>query len=204
MMRIAIAGGIGAGKSVVSRVLRESGYAVYDSDSEARRIMDTDASIIESIRRQVHAGAVDSDGRIDRKILGDAVFADEEKRLRLNSLVHSAVRDDFRRWCAARQGQPLVFVECAILCESGLSADVDEVWKVTAPDDLRVERVCSRSGLAPDQVRRRIEAQRAERESLDAVARTVLLNDGVAPLLPQIEKALKEAHSCQENVKNCL
>ncbi|MDE6270845.1 MAG: dephospho-CoA kinase, partial [Muribaculaceae bacterium] len=193
MMRIAIAGGIGAGKSVVSRVMRAMGYEVYDSDSEARNLMDRDRGIIEAIRREVHEEAVDGMGRIDRAILGTAVFADEKKRLKLNRVVHSAVREDFRQWCTTRKHLQIVFVECAILCESGLADDVDAVWEVTAPDSLRIERVCVRNSLTPEQVLQRIAAQRAERESMASIERTVLVNDGVTPMLPQIETALNTA-----------
>lgn len=190
MIRIAVAGGIGAGKSVVSRILRIMGYAVYDSDSEARRLMDGSDEIKHFIRTRIHPDAVASDGSIDRALLGAEVFADESKRLLLNSAVHSAVRADFAQWCRERQAEPLVFVECAILCESGLQNDVDRVWEVTAPVNVRVERVCLRNGLRPEDVLRRISAQQAEADAMDAIERVQLLNDGLTPLLPQIENAI--------------
>lgn len=190
MKRIAIVGGIGTGKSVVSRILRAMGYPVYDSDTEARRLMDADSGIKDVIRREIHSGAVTADGRIDRSLLADVVFSDEAKRLRLNEVTHSAVRNDFVEWCAA-QAHPMVFVECAILCESGMIRHVDEIWEVTAPEALRVERVCRRNALKPEQVLRRMAAQSAEYEALRSVERVVIVNDEVSPLLPQIENALK-------------
>lgn len=190
MKRIAIVGGIGTGKSVVSRILRAMGYPVYDSDTEARRLMDADSEIKDVIRNEIHPGAVTDDGCIRRDILAEAVFSDEAKRLRLNEVTHSAVRNDFVKWCYAT-AQPVVFVECAILCESGMIRHVDEIWEVTAPEALRVERVCRRNALKPEQVLRRMAAQSAEYEALRSVERVDIVNDEVSPLLPQIENALK-------------
>lgn len=190
MKRIAVAGGIGAGKSVVSRVLRVMGYAVYDSDSEARRLMDISDSIKSFIRKEIHHDAVTDDGIIDRSLLGEIVFADESSRLMLNSAVHAAVRDDFMRWCGTVHA-PVVFVECAILCESGLLRCVDEVWEVTAPVGLRIERVCRRNSLSRELVLRRIESQKNEAEAMKDVRRKVIINDDITPLLPQIEQAIQ-------------
>ena len=189
MKRIAIVGGIGTGKSVVSRILRAMGYPVYDSDTEARRLMDADSEIKDVIRNEIHSGAVSDAGCIRRDILAEAVFSDEAKRLRLNEVTHSAVRNDFVKWCSAT-AQPVVFVECAILCESGMIRHVDEIWEVTAPEALRVERVCRRNSLAPEQVLRRMAAQNAEYKALRSVERVVIVNDEESPLLPQIENAL--------------
>ncbi|MDE6436166.1 MAG: dephospho-CoA kinase, partial [Muribaculaceae bacterium] len=88
---IAITGGIGSGKSVVSRVLRAMGYPVYDCDSQAKAIMDADAEIHRRLCSEIDAAVV-TDGVIDRKRLAEIVFNDKAKLAVLNAIVHSAVK----------------------------------------------------------------------------------------------------------------
>lgn len=180
---IAVTGGIGSGKSVVCRMLRCMGYAVYDCDSEARRLMDCSDEIKRLIAGEICREAVLPDGSIDRAALADAVFADAMLLERLNDAVHETVRRDLRRWCAGRR---LAFVETAILYQSSLDLMVDEVWDVDAPADIRIRRVMARNGLTPTQVEQRILSQ----DSFDSPRRHQcvrrLINDGYIPLLPQV------------------
>ena len=182
---IAVTGGIGAGKSVVCRILGAMGYEVYDCDSRARALMDASPSIKNVIAGEICPEAVDGD-RIDRRRLSEGVFSDRELLEKLNSAVHGAVRHDIEQW---RLNRRTAFVETAILYQSGLDRMVDEVWEVVAPEDLRIRRVMARSGLMPDEVRCRIESQRIDVTRPHACLRTVV-NDDVLPLLPQIESLL--------------
>ncbi len=181
---IAITGGIGAGKSVVSRALRSMGFEVYDCDSEARRLQDSDPEMRRLIAAEVCADAVGTDGRLDRKTLARCVFADPEKLAALNRIVHGAVAADLsqRIGQAASRGVGLFFVETAILYESGFDRLVNEVWEVTAPEEVRIERVCRRNGLTPEEVKARIAAQNRARHN----HHHIILNDGKTPVLPQI------------------
>ena len=95
---IAIAGGIGCGKSVVSHILSALGYQVYDSDSRAKKLMDNDDAIKQAIARQISPDAITSAGQIDRKHLAAVVFANKEKLQQLNSIVHGAVKRDIAAW----------------------------------------------------------------------------------------------------------
>ncbi|MDE6454240.1 MAG: dephospho-CoA kinase [Muribaculaceae bacterium] len=188
---IGIAGGIGSGKSVVSRMLAGMGYDVYDSDMRAKQIMDGDVEIKRFLAREIHPDCIRPDGAIDRRTVASVVFGDEEKRLKLNSCVHSAVKADLCLWIEAHgAGDAAVFVECAILCESGLVDLTDEIWEVWAPDAVRIERVVRRNGLAEDDVRARIASQAVETAALNAQNPRIIINDGVSPLLPQVEHLL--------------
>lgn len=186
---VAITGGIGAGKSVVSRVLRALGYPVYDSDSRAKALMDSDAAIKERLAVEIAREVICGDA-IDRAALARIVFADSVKLAKLNAIVHEAVRLDIAGW-VRRQSARRVFVETAILYQSGLNRMVDAEWRVTAPEALRIERVMARNGLSADAVRARIESQRFE-PAPDEPGPELheLLNDGATPLLPQIEALL--------------
>ena len=101
--------------------------------------------------------AVGADGRIDRSALSAVVFSDDEALRRLNSIVHAAVRADFRRW-AEETPSEVLFVESAILYQSGLDREVGEVWEVCAPMELRLERVMKRNGFTEQQVLARMSA----------------------------------------------
>lgn len=183
-----ICGGIGSGKSVVCRILRTLGYSVYDTDSEARRIMDTSPRIVEAIGRDVCPAAV-KNGRIDRAVLGQAVFNDKTLLERLNSIVHGAVRADIAEYALAHAGQH-IFIETAIPNSGGLCGIVDDVWQVTAPEGVRIERVMKRNGFDAEHIKARIEAQKADAVPCHERV-TTIVNDNVTPLLPQIFISLR-------------
>lgn len=187
----AITGGIGAGKSIVSRVLTAMGYPVYDCDSRARSLMDMSAEIKHAIALNIGAGVILPDDSIDRRLLAEIVFRNKQMLLTLNSIVHQAVRDDLARWVSDRSSA-LVFVETAILYESGLDRVIDSEWHVTAPTDIRVDRVIARNGLSREHVLARIEAQSGTTPPKSSHNIITLVNDDITPLLPQIEKALFE------------
>lgn len=181
---IAIAGGIGCGKSVVSHILTALGYRVYDSDSRAKTLMDNDNGIKAAIACEISPEAITPSGQIDRKRLGAIVFADKEKLQRLNSIVHGAVKSDIAAWRKRHPVEPL-WVESAIIYESGISEMVDEVWEVTAPEDIRINRVVKRNNLSPQEVKLRIAAQAVTVASPHERVFTIL-NDDEQPLLPQV------------------
>ncbi|MCC8070392.1 MAG: dephospho-CoA kinase [Bacteroidales bacterium] len=185
---IAITGGIGSGKSVVSEVLRVKGYAVYDCDSEAKRLMDSSAEIRRRIASDVDPKAILPDGTIDRCRLSSTVFSDGEALERLNSIVHGAVRADLEKW--SRKQGPLCFVETAILYESGLDKMVDEVWEVKAPEELRIKRVERRSHLTRAQVEARIAAQKNGEVEHPHPCTYSIHNDEIHAMLPQIHNLL--------------
>lgn len=178
---VAVTGGIGAGKSVVCHSLRALGYPVYDCDSEARRLMNSDKAMQARIVAEVTPKALNADGTLCRPAISACVFADTAKLQVLNSIVHGAVRADFLRWADSHGSSPL-FVETAILYESGFDALVSEVWEVTAPAELRIARVERRSGLSREEITRRIAAQSSESRP----SHRIIINDGITPVLSRI------------------
>ena len=188
-MMIGICGGIGSGKSVVSRILRLRGVPVYDCDLEAKRIMDTSEEVLDALNERYGDAVCPQGGPICRSELARRVFGSDEERLWLNGLVHSLVRKDVALWHEALtvQGYQRCFVESAILATSGLAAMCDEVWLVTAPEDVRIARTLARDSISEEAVRSRIRTQREEEKLLDASALPVRIidNSGKLPLLPQ-------------------
>lgn len=185
----AIAGGIGSGKSVVSRAVAAMGYDVYDCDFRARRLMDGEALAAE-IAREFGSEIFDEAGILRRRELAAIVFADAGRLAALNALTHSAVRADLALWAAARSRHRHIFVETAILYQSGLDRMAARVWEVTAPEEIRIARVMERNGLTADEVRARIEAQDSFEPESSHPLTDIIVNDGIRPLLPQIEKLL--------------
>lgn len=187
--RIGISGGIGSGKSVVSRILRILGYPVFDCDSEAKALMDEDEIIKVRLREEICSEVV-ANNVINRARLAEIVFADSEKLQILNAIVHAAVRRRFAEWVSC-QVSTIVFAETAILHSSGMIDDMDEEWRVTAPEQIRIERVMRRNSMTADQVKARIASQQADENPISQpVPQTLIVNDNSTPLLPQIVEAL--------------
>lgn len=186
MKRIAIIGGIGSGKSVVSQILRVMGFPVYDCDSEAKRLMDNSSKIKSKI---VDAFGEESliNGQLNRPYLSTVVFGHPEKLKQLNNIVHPEVHLDFEHWVAECKTSA-VFVETAILFESGMDAFVDEIWMVDTPEDVRVARVVKRNGLPVEQVKARIRSQKIISET--SLPLFKIDNNVKVALLPQVDRLI--------------
>ena len=187
---IGVTGGIGSGKSVVSRLLRMMDVPVYDCDSEARRLMCESVTIREALIEAVGAEVYDAAGSLNRAYLASYMFSNAERVARVNRIVHPVVRADFTVW-AKQSGRPVVAVESAILFEAGMEADVDAVWVVHAAEDVRLQRAVSRDNSNVDAVRRRMQSQLSEQEYVGRADR-VVCNDGSRSLIQQVRRLLSE------------
>lgn len=189
MRIIAITGGIGSGKSVVARLLVAMGYHAYDCDTHAMRLINEDKALRRDIVEIFGSKAYSDDGTYDRAYISERVFNDNKLLDRLNTVVHPVVINDIHSW-ANNLSCDLVFVESALLRQSGLILHVDEVWRVDAPLPVRVERVIQRNALTADAIMRRIQAQQPFMTPFDG--ERLIINDGNTPLLPQIMRLLTE------------
>ena len=178
-MIIGVTGGIGSGKSAVLKEVEALGYPVYDTDAEAKRLIQEIPSIHESLTT-LFGKQTFVDGIYQTRHVAAKVFAKPQLLKQLNAIVHPAVGDDLRQWAA---GKPLAFVESAILFEAGLDKMCEGVCIVTAPENVRIERVIRRSGntQTAEEIRRRIRAQQTNNQS---TTKPVLLlnNDGTQSL----------------------
>ena len=188
---IAITGGIGCGKSVVSNILRALEYPVYDCDSEAKRLMNDSNYIKSEISKKISCEAIALDGSINRPVLAKIVFNDNKLLSQLNMIVHSAVKEDIINWTKQHQTQHTLFVETAILYQSGINLFVDEVWEVQAPIDLRINRVILRNNTIAEDVQSRINSQQYNIEKLHDNTKYIV-NDNIKPILAQILNLIKE------------
>ena len=170
-MIIGITGGIGSGKSTIARTLREMGFAVYDTDSEAKRLIVEDVQVHEQIE-QLFGKEVYKDGVYQTALVAQRVFADRSLLSQLNAIVHPAVKADITRWAQTinQPTQPYTtlyratpcFIECAILYQAGFDTLCDKVVMVTAPEQVRIARTIARDHTTIEKVRARIQAQNTE------------------------------------------
>ncbi len=193
-MMIGICGGIGSGKSVVSRILRLRGEHVYDCDLEAKRIMDSSAEVLDALHERYGDAVCPEGGPICRPELARRVFGNDDERLWLNALVHKLVRVDVAAWhdLLILDGCERCFVESAILAGSGLAAMCDEIWLVTASEEIRTARIKLRDSIDEEAIKKRILSQQEEERLIHEAGIPVRIidNSGSRPLLPQLIWAL--------------
>ena len=186
-MIIGLTGGIGSGKSTIAKQLRQMGYAVYDTDSEAKRLIVEDAAVRKQMI-QLFGSEVYKNEIYQTAFVAQRVFTDKSLLAQLNAIVHPAVRADILRWATMQDspsfrkglGVGLCFVECAILYQAGFDTLCDKVVAVTAPEEVRLARVLARDHSTIDKVRARMRAQEAERDI--ERADIVINNDGKASI----------------------
>ena len=184
MFVIGLTGGIGTGKSEVSRLLGEFGAEVIEADRVAHEAYEPGTPGWREVLEAFGEGVLDADGRIDRKRLGGIVFDDEQARERLNGIIHPIVRRLLEEHIAEleRQGTWVAVIEVPLLVEaikqqSRWTRMLDEIWVVTAPKNDVVARVGARSGLDETAIRARIGSQATEEERIE-YADAVIDNSG--------------------------
>lgn len=179
MLKVGLTGGIGSGKSTVSRRLSEHGALVIDADRIAREVVEPGTSGLAAVVAEFGEEVLAPDGSLDRPRLGEIVFADAARLAALNAIVHPRVaeRSEELMRRARDQGVPVVVYDVPLLVENGLGPMYDLVVVVDVPEQVQVERVVGDRGMPEEQVRARIAAQAARQERL-AAADLVVDNSG--------------------------
>ncbi len=176
---IGLTGGIGSGKSTVSRILAELGAVVIDADKVGHEAFKPGTSAWHQVVQTFGPEVVGADGAIDRKKLGAVVFADPSALASLNQIMHPIMREMMRAQINdyRQQRVDVVVLEAAILIEAGWDSLVDEVWVTVAPQEMVMERLESQRGMAKEQTLARINAQLPAEERIKH-ADVVVQNDG--------------------------
>ena len=190
IVKLAITGSIGSGKSVVSRMMNVLGVPVYDCDANAKRLMTENEYIVSELKRMFGEECYEEDGALNRQYIAARIFTDKENIERVNALVHPVVKRDFELW-ATKQNVDVVAVETAILYESGLVNSVDKVLVVWAEKEIAIKRTMLRSGMSRVQVESRMNNQMGV-DDLLLMSDYSLYNDGDEPLLPQVMALVQE------------
>ncbi len=185
--KVGITGGIGAGKSIVSKVFKLLGIPVYDADERAKYLMNHHEELRDEIIREFGEQAY-KDGGLNRSYLATHVFNDEKKLKILNGLVHPRVGEDYRNWLNEHRLSPYTLKEAALLFEAGTYKQLDKVIFVSAPEKIRIERVLLRDPhRTADDIKKIIHTQWPE-EKKKELADFVINNDNDHLVIPQILK----------------
>ena len=195
MLRVGLTGGIGSGKSEVSRRLAYRGAIVIDADVLAREVVAPGTDGLAEVVSAFGDGVLSSDGSLDRQAVGARVFGDDAALRRLEQVVHPRVRARATELEAQAPPDAVVVHDIPLLVETGQAGGFDVVVVVDAPDDVRVERLANTRGMSVDEARQRIAAQ-ASREQRLAAADHVVTNDGdLAALDATVERLWRDLTS---------
>ncbi|MFF7728026.1 dephospho-CoA kinase [Streptomyces sp. NPDC008001] len=192
MLRVGLTGGIGAGKSEVSRLLASYGAVIVDSDRIAREVVEPGTPGLAAVVAEFGDAVLTAEGALDRPKLGAIVFADPGRLAALNAIVHPLVRARSAELEAAAAPDAVVVHDVPLLAENGLAPLYDLVVVVDAGTATRLDRLVRLRGMAPEEARARMNAQ-ATREERLSVADIVIDNDGpLEALEPQVAKVWKQ------------
>ncbi|HVM88313.1 MAG TPA: dephospho-CoA kinase [Puia sp.] len=185
MLKIGLTGGIGSGKSTVAKIFEVLGIPVYYADDAAKRLMNENEGLKQQIIKHFGENAY-IDGMLNRDYISSLVFNNKEKLELLNSLTHPAVIDDSEEWLTL-QTSSYIIREAALVFESGINKSLDYVIGVSAPEQLRIERVMKRDHVAKEQVLARMKNQLNEDKKIQ-LCDFVVYNNEQQLIIPQILK----------------
>ena len=157
MKIIGLTGGIGSGKTTVGRMFQELGVPVYDSDKEAKLLMQNSQEIRDGLVALFGNNAIVGD-QVNREFISNRVFTDKDLLQQLNGLVHPAIRSHFLSW-QRKQTFPYVIQEAAVIFENSSYPNYDKIILVTAPKEVRLKRVQARDGSTRKKVLDRMKNQ---------------------------------------------
>lgn len=184
MIFIGLTGGIGSGKTTVAQMFEALGVPVYNSDERAKELMNTSHKLISGIKELLGEEAYK--GKIlNRNYIAQQVFSSKDLLNQLNAIVHPAVREDFKSW-AASQDSPYVIQEAAVLFENGAYENFDRMILVTAPKQLRLERIMHRDQIAENNILARMNHQWEDEKKLP-LAHFVIENTDLIYTQTQVE-----------------
>ena len=183
MLRIGLTGGIGSGKTTVAQIFEVLGIPVYYADAEAKRLMNTDAELKDSIIKNFGEESY-KDGLLNRTLISSIVFKDQSKLDLLNSLVHPVTIKDGEAWMKA-QTAPYAIHEAALVFEADVNKRMDHIIGVFAPQTIRIKRVMERDKISEGDVLKRIKLQMDEEKKMK-LCDFVINNDEQQLLVPQV------------------
>ena len=195
MKIIGLTGGIGSGKSFIASEFAKFGIPIYESDLRAKELMATHPAIKAALILKLGDEAFMGEG-LNKSFIAQQIFNNAALIKWINELVHPIVGQDFEQWVKSKKDEPLVIKEAAILIESGAYKKCDQIIVVTAPENIRIERVMQRDNMTKNQVMERIQNQLPENEKIK-FANYIIVNDGTMVVSEQVQKIYTEIINSQ-------
>ncbi len=184
MIKVGLTGNMGSGKSTVARVFQISGIPVYHADHEAKKILDQ-PDVRDKLTEIFGKDMIDQKGQINRKKLASLVFNDQMMVNRINRIIHPLVEKDFKEWMDQYPDKEYIIQEAAILFESGFHKLFDKVIFVSAPKEIRINRIIERDHSSRQEILKRMQHQESEKKKITR-SDFVVRNDGKQLIIPQI------------------
>lgn len=184
MLKVGLTGGIGSGKTIVSKIFHHLDIPVYYADNFAKTLSDTDPEIIEKLS-DIFGKDIYTPTGLDRKKLASIIFRDPDALSKVNHIIHPKVREHFFKWCEQYSDKEYIIQEAAILFESGAYKFFDMYITVTAPETLRINRVLSREETTAERIKKIISNQISEDEKIKR-SHFVIVNDEKKLVIPQV------------------
>jgi dephospho-CoA kinase len=198
-LAVGITGGIGSGKSTVCKIFQLLGVPVFEADLVAKNIMNSNEKVITELTAWF-GSEIYINGLLNRKKLASFIFESEVWIQKVNALVHPLVRDEFLDWKKS-QGGPYAIYEAAILFESGFYQLMDLNILITAPKQLRIDRVSKRDNLTAEHIIARMNKQWPDDEKRK-LASIEIVNDNSVLIIPQIVEIDKKLKNIWQNSVN--
>ena len=191
MVKVGLTGGIGSGKTTVSNFILEYGIPVYNSDSQGKKLMNTNLELINDIVN-IFGESVYNNGILNTNLLSSIVFSDPEKIKQLNNLVHPKVAEDFKQWVEKNNNQPILIKEAAILIESGAYLDMDKIILVISKKSNRINRVSKRDNSDLESIEKRINFQLTDDEKIQYADYIIENNSSLDDLKHEVLRVINE------------
>ena len=191
MVKVGLTGGIGSGKTTVSNFILEYGIPVYNSDSQGKKLMNTNLELINDIVN-IFGESVYNNGILNTNLLSSIVFSDSEKIKQLNNLVHPKVVEDFNQWVGKNNNQPILVKEAAILIESGAYLDMDKIILVISKKSNRINRVSKRDNSDLESIEKRINFQLTDDEKIKFADYIIENNSTLDDLKNEVLRVINE------------
>ncbi len=184
MYYVGLTGGIGSGKSLICKMFGVLGIPYYNADEKAKDMINTDRVIHDKLIKEF-GNDIYTDNKVNKEKLGEIIFNSTTALKKVNSIVHPRVINDFFLWAKEKEYASYVILESAIIFENELAHNFDMVITVSAPEEMRLQRVMQRDGVDKIKVRERINNQMSDEEK-NTLADMCIINNEQKLVLPQV------------------
>jgi dephospho-CoA kinase len=195
MLRVGLTGSIAVGKSFVSSAFAGLGCRVLDADATAREVVAPGTERLRAVVAAFGADILDAEGKLDRARLGAVVFADEEKRRLLNSILHPiiiAAQDEWMREREREDPRGVAVVDAALMIETGSYKRFDQIVVVHCLPEAQLERLMKRNGLTREEAERRVVAQMSQEEKMRHADFLIDTSDGFDDTRRRVEQVYEQ------------